>query len=119
MSQETISNEKARAYIYHGDWVADCPRPGCNNAEHLFASTSPGGPRVRKVDFFRCSSCGLEAFVDWPRNMLDLSQALMQRPIPHTRNWYPQDHPVAVRFGVPHGQSVKDLLDEQEENEVR
>lgn len=115
--QEIISQTRAHAYVYHGDWIADCPRDGCNNAEYLFRSTTPGGPRVRRVDFYSCSHCGMEAFINWPPNMLELSQALMQRPVPDTRNWYPRDHPIAVRFNVPHGQTVADLLAEQEENE--
>lgn len=115
--QETISQEKARAYVYHGDWIADCPVPGCNSAEHLFRPVSPNGPRVMRADFFHCSACGWQAFIAWPRNMPEISQALMQRRVPHTRNWYPRDHPVAVRFGIPHGQSVRDLLDEQAEHE--
>jgi hypothetical protein len=116
--QQTIDGDKARAYVYSGDWVADCTRPGCNNTEHLFRSERPGGPRLKRADFFHCSHCGREAFVDWPGNMIEISQVLMQRPIPSTRNWYPHDHPVAVRFRIPHGQSVRDLIDESEENGV-
>lgn len=116
--QDTISQDKARAYVYHGDWVADCPRSGCNNAEHLFRPAAPGGPRTLRIDFFLCSHCGFQAFIDWPGDMLEISQVLMQRPVPDTRNWYPRDHPVAVRFGVEHGQSVRELVEENEEHGV-
>jgi hypothetical protein len=44
---------------------------------------------------------------------------LMLRPIPRNRNWYPQDHPVALKFNIPHGQSPADLLAENEEHGVR
>jgi hypothetical protein len=73
----------ARAYVYAGDWVADCPRPGgvCGNVEFLHRPSRIGGPRDVPVDFFL-------------------------------------DHPVAVRFGLPHGQSVRDLEAESEEHGV-
>lgn len=118
MTQETISQEKVRAYVYHGEWVGDCSRPGCNNVEYLYRPTAPNGPRVRQVDFFICSHCGWQAFVTWPDRLLDISQVLAARPLPDTRNWYPADHPVAVKFNIPHGQTVKDLLDENEEHGV-
>jgi hypothetical protein len=115
--QETISQVRARAYVYSGDWVADCPT-GDNNVEHLFRRQSPGGPRVLRADFFACSVCGHEAFIDWPDNWLDISQVLALRPNPVTRNWYPADHPVAVKFRIPHGQSLRDLAYENEEHGV-
>jgi hypothetical protein len=119
MPQEIIdADTPARAYVYHGEWVADCPRHGCNNVEHLFRPLRPKGPRVQKVDFFACSYCGWQAFIDWPARMLDISQVLAQRPVPDTRNWYPQDHPVAVQFGVEHGQTVRQLIEESEANGV-
>jgi hypothetical protein len=117
MTQETISDVKARAYVYHGDWVADCPT-GDNGTEHMFRPTQPGAPRTQRVDFFHCSYCGHQAFIDWPDNWLDISQVLAQRPHPDNRNWYPKDHPVAVRHRIPHGQSVRDLLAENEEHGV-
>ena len=115
--QETISDTKARAYVYEGEWVADCAA-GCNNVEYLFRPASPNGPRTIRLDFYMCSYCGNRSFIDWPRNMLEISQVLAQRPIPSTRNWYPQDHPVAVKFRIPHGQSVRELIDENEEHGV-
>lgn len=116
--QEEISRDPARAYVYCGDWVADCPA-GCNNTEHLFRPSRPGAPRTVKTDFFLCSNCGWQAFIDWPGRMTEITQVLMQRPDPGNRHWYPADHPVAVRFRVPHGQSVRDLLDENEEHGVK
>jgi hypothetical protein len=40
------------------------------------------------------------------------------RPIPHTRNWYPAGHETAVRFGIPDGQTVGQLRDENAEHGV-
>lgn len=116
--QDTIRNDdRARAYVYHGDWVADCPT-GDNGTEHLFRPAQPHGPRVLRADFFTCSYCGHQSFIEWPEDMLGITQVLAQRPLPGTRNWYPAGHPVAVRHNIAHGQSVRELLAESEENGV-
>lgn len=116
----------ARAYVYAGEWVADCPRQGpvpgragCGNVEFLYRPSRMGGPRDVAVDFFLCSHCGMQAPVVWPDRPHALLAVLSRRPVPDTRNWYPADHPVAIRFGLPHGQSVADLEAENEEHGVR
>lgn len=113
----------ARAYVYQGEWVADCPRPldplsgkGCSNVEYLFRQSRMNGPRDLMLPFFSCSHCGWQAAVDWPREREQIMVVLSVRPVPDTRNWYPADHPVAVNSRTPHGQSVKDLMDENEEH---
>jgi hypothetical protein len=101
----------ARAYVYAGDWVADCPR-GCGGVEHLYDRANPrnpASPRVVQKPEFHCSYCQMTAPIDWPSELAEITTVLMLRPVPHTRNWYPQDHDVAVRFRIPHGQSVDDL----------
>lgn len=118
-----LIQERARAYVYAGDWVADCPR-GCGNVEHLYqaASRIPGVPRTVRVPSFRCSYCKLgdaeTVPVEWPDNMPDIMAVLMLRPIPHTRNWYPHGHETAVRCRIPHGQSVDELRAENAEHDV-
>lgn len=109
----------ARAYVYGGDWVADCPRDGCGNVEHLYRPSRRGGPRDLEQPFYACSYCGMEAEVSWPDDRYGILSVLARRPVPSTRNWYPADHPVAIRFSLPHGQSVRDLLGENEEHGVR
>lgn len=109
----------ARAYVYSGEWVADCPRPGCANVEFLYRPSRRGGPRDLVLGFYQCSYCGMQADITWPDNQHSILGVLARRPLPDTRNWYPADHPVAVRFGLPHGQSVRDLEDENEEHGVR
>lgn len=109
----------ARAYVYSGDWVADCPRPGCANVEHLYRPSRRGGPRDLALGYFHCSYCGMQADITWPDNRLDILAVLARRPLPDTRNWYPTDHPVAVKFRLPHGQSVRDLEDENTAHDVR
>jgi hypothetical protein len=115
---------RARAYVYSGDWVADCPR-ACGNVEHLYARSNPrnpASPRVAQLPGFRCSYCKFGDTdivpIDWPPNMADIAAVLVLRPIPHTRNWYPKDHDTAVKFNIPHGQTVDDLRAENAEHGV-
>ncbi|MGW2213287.1 hypothetical protein [Streptomyces sp. NPDC001781] len=113
-----MTETTARAYVYSGDWVADCPRDDCGNTEFLHRATRRGGPRDVALAFFQCSHCGAQADIVWPGDHLGILAVLSRRPVPGTRNWYPADHPVAVRFGLPHGQTVRDLQDENEEHGV-
>ncbi len=110
----------ARAYVYSGDWVADCPR-GCGGVEHCFDRTNPrdpASPRLRRRHEFRCSYCHMIAPIDWPSEMAAIMEVLMLRPVPHNRNWYPKDHDVALRFRIPHGQTVDELRAENREHGV-
>lgn len=93
------SRTDAVAYLNWGRWVADCPG-GCVSAERL----DPG-----QVAFV-CSNCGHAAPVTWPDNPAGIWQALGMRVLPPHRNWYPAGHPVAVMAGIPHGQTVQDLM---------
>lgn len=110
----------ARAYIYSGEWVGDCPRDGCANVEYLWETLRPKGPRVRPKAFFACSHCGEQGTIDWPPPdfMVEAMAVLMLRPLPNTRNWYPRDHETAVRFHLEHGQSIDDLRQENADHGV-
>lgn len=101
-----ITPPQARAYVNHGRWVADCP-VGCGSAMKL----DPG-----EVSFY-CPECHTISSVDWPQNADDIWEELQKRVNPKTRNWYPEDHDVAVRGRLPHGQTVKELAEEREEHE--
>ena len=46
-----------RAYVLRGMWVADCPRPGCNNTEQVIPAAS-----------FHCSYCQQLAALEWPND---------------------------------------------------
>lgn len=106
----SITTNMARAYVNFNRWIADCPT-GCGNAASLdsgqttFYCNPPGG-------------CGLIVAVDWPKNSVDIWETLQERPMPKTRNWFPEDHPLALRCGAPHGQSVEELRKEAQENGV-
>lgn len=117
---------KARAYIYAGEWVADCTRDGCGNVEYLFGLRSPAhppgpaNPREIRKPVFLCSYCQQMAEIDWPSQdfMEEAMAVLALRPIPSTRNWYPANHDTATAFRLEHGQSVDDLRQENEAHGV-
>ena len=67
---------------------------------------------------FHCSYCGLNAPVEWAENEEEIIMTLSLRPIPHTRNWYPKKHPVALKFGLPDGQSIQELVQEARDHGV-
>lgn len=100
----------ALAYVNFGRWIADCPL-GCGHAVAL-----EGGQTT-----FYCtppSGCGHIGTVVWPGNAQEIWEVLGERPMPKTRNWFPEDHPLALMAGCPHGQSVQELRDEAAENGV-
>lgn len=119
-----LITERALAFVLYGDWVAECPMPDCGNVEHLFDRVNPRvptSPRLVPRQGFVCSYCGLRVETEWPEPELirGIMDALNKRPVPHTRNWFPADHPLALRMGVSeHGQSVEDLLAENDEHGV-
>jgi hypothetical protein len=104
----TLIVARARAYVNHGRWIADCTRPHCANAEAL----------QPKQTAFHCSNCLQVAEVDWPSCAEEITAALALRPVPQTRNWFPAGHELALRSGCPHGQSVAELEAESREHEV-
>lgn len=116
----------AQAYVYAGNWVADCPRPDCYSTEHLFNpvdATRPesvSNPRISRKPMFHCVNCGLITHVQWPPEdtMNEIMHVLSQRPVPQTRHWYPKDHPVAVAARIPHGQTPDDLRQENHDHDV-
>lgn len=100
-----ISN-KARAYVNHGRWIAECPYE-CGSAIVL----KPGETT------FHCSECLSISPVDWPSNAQDIWDALVERRLPRTRNWFPTGHDLALRAGLPHGQTPEELRTEQKDHE--
>ena len=93
-----ILRNEARAYMNHGRWVADCPRT-CGYAWDL-----------KDNEFLvHCGECGNVCPVDWPDNAQEIWDELQKRPLPRTRNWFPESHELAIRSGSPHGQTVHEL----------
>lgn len=102
---------RARARVNHGRWIADCPRPYCANATRL-------EPRQSTFHCGGDGGCQLVAPVEWPPDADAIWQALLERPVPGTRNWYPHGHAEAVRMGLPHGQTEADLRAEHREHDA-
>lgn len=98
----------ARAYVNHGRWVADCPRPYCGNAVAL-------EPRQTTFHCGSAGGCQLIAEVVWPSDADEIWAALAVRPVPTTRNWAPAGHRQALACHVPDGQTVADLVAETAE----
>ena len=101
----SLLTDRARAYMNHGRWIADCTRPFCANAEKLKPRQS----------MFHCSNCMQIAEVEWPAEVDEITAVLERRPVPQTRNWFPAGHGLALRSGTLHGQSVADLQAENDE----
>lgn len=95
----------ARAYVNHSRWISECPN-GCGCALQL-------EPRQTT---FHCSECLAILPVDWPPDAQEIWDALMERPVPRTRNWFPAGHDLAVRANCPHGQTVAQLREETAEH---
>lgn len=120
-----LLTNRARAYVYAGMWVAQCPG-GCNNVEplfdpenrHLYREVRADAPRPRRRPVFYCTYCGHVAEIEWAQDEAEIMAVLERRPIPHNRHWYPQGHEFAIRAGIPHGQTVADLEDENREHGV-
>ena len=118
--QITTQTPRAQAYAYSGEWVADCPRE-CGSTEFLFDHVVPGdlrSPRLTRKTTFYCTYCHLIADIEWAEHEELLMAELQKRPIPHTRNWYPRNHSVAVRHNIAHGQTVEELIAESQEHGV-
>ncbi len=96
---------KALAYVNFGRWVADCPQ-NCGSALEL----RPG------MTMFPCPECKVVSEVEWPADADGIWEALGERPAPRNRNWFPRGHELAIRAGVPHGQTVKQLREETAEH---
>lgn len=107
---------KAVVYILRGSWVAACPREDCANVE--FADPRQNPKTKCTLEMFYCTYCKMVAPMLWPSNASELMEPLERRPVPRTRNWYPENHPDALRFNIEHGQSVADLWQENKDHGV-
>ena len=79
---ELVQGVTASAYVNHGNWMVDCPFPGCNSAQYA----------SRTDHRFFCVECGRGwAPVAWPGDLdvAAIEAALSIRPESSTRNWAP------------------------------
>lgn len=96
---------RARAYVNFGRWVADCPMQ-CGCALEL----TPG------MMLFACPECKAINEIEWPSDPDGIWEALLKRPAPKTRNWFPSGHELAIRSRCAHGQTVAELDEETAEH---
>jgi len=94
-------------YINYGRVIVDCPAE-CGNAFLV----KPGETQKHCRSAGRCDTV-FQLLI--PSNLSELMAELERRPDKSTRNWFPVDHPLAVRAGAPHGQTVADLAAEFEQ----
>lgn len=97
----------ALAYYNWGRFVAECPADGCGDARE-----------VRPEQTTEQCANGHRFDVEWPADAARIVATLAQRPEKY-RSWFPKNHPLAVRTGQPHGQSLRDLNAETEWLEQR
>lgn len=114
---QLVTAAKAQAYVLRGNWVANCPRDGCGNVEFIDPREHQR-PISCTRETYLCSYCKQIAAIQWPPNADELREPLARRPVPHTRNWYPAEHPDAVTFRIEHGQTPADLWEENREHGV-
>jgi hypothetical protein len=67
---------------------------------------------------FHCVECDQLAEVDWPHDLDDILAVLERRPVPATRNWAPAGHRQSLAVGWEDGQTVADLVAENDEHGV-
>ena len=96
----------ALAYVNHGRWIAECPHE-CGAARQLQPHDT----------LFQCTECLSILPITWPSDADGIWEALQERKIPRTRNWFPAGHPIAERIGAPVDQTADDLRKEQREHE--
>lgn len=82
---------RARAYVNHGRWVAECPF--CGAAERLWDGTLQ---RKKGVPFpfglvgglLHCGYTGSSCPVEYPDDARTITSVLSRRPDEKTRNWF-------------------------------
>lgn len=102
-----ITPHHAQAYVNFGRWVAECPWE-CGSAKQL----------EPHEQVFRCTECLMISPLDWPYNADDIWEALAERRAPRNRNWFPDGHPLAIKFHAPTNQTPDELRKEQAECEA-
>jgi hypothetical protein len=112
----------ARPYVYSGMWVADCPAQ-CGNVElmedMLPQDRQQPGRRGEKRGMFVCSYCKyMTTSVHWPKDAGEIMEILERRPVPHTRNWYPEGHLTALKYGLKDGETIEELKAENAEHGI-
>lgn len=99
-----------KVYINHGRIIVDCPY-GCNNAYRVKPGQKEAMCRTKSGD-----GCLVSFPLEIHEDLQEIESELNKRRMSKNRNWFPDDHPRAVRHNLPRGQSVSDLRAEHEMN---
>lgn len=83
----------SHVFVHRGQWVANCPMPGCENAEGVAtpgdAFQTGNGLGAVGAPAASCSACGLRFGVEWPDHPERIMAVLAERFVPGTRHWVP------------------------------
>jgi hypothetical protein len=107
----------AQAYLNYGRWVAECPTPGCHDARAVFPEHPVTGIPSATPNATDVCANGHPFAIEMPPQELaaQISGVVDERPDEQDRAWYPPGHPAGLRFNKPTGQSIDDLLAENQE----
>lgn len=98
---------KTVVYVNWGRFIAECQ---CGSATEVH-------PGRREALCVQDPPGHLMSLV-WPDGIEGVMTVLGERTSEKRRNWFPADHPVALRLGQPHGETVDDLRHEAEAGET-
>lgn len=107
----------ALAYLNWGRWVADCPEPGCADARSVYTQDPDSGAYVGEPHTEDVCAHGHPFRIAMPPPTMEarIVAAVGGRPDDADKSWYPRGHSRAAAQGFPIGQSVDDLLAENDE----
>ena len=98
----------AQIYINHGRIILDCPVP-CGNA-YFYEE----GATHRTCDA-TIDGCQTVFELDVHEDIYEIFEDLERRPVKGTRNWFPLNHPLAIRGRLKHGMSLAEVVQETDE----
>jgi hypothetical protein len=108
---------KSLAYLNHNRWVCDCPESGCTDARLVYeVDPRTGVPTGRRLSEDVCAKGHpFEIVMPPPGFEARVTAAVADRVDDADKSWYPQGHTRAALAGLPTGQSVDDLIEENTE----
>lgn len=101
------ASERPPAYVSGGWWVCKCP---CGNAPQAHPGGEPGWPEPVAV----CLECGLIFRPVFPKDWKQAEAALLERPDPGTRHYFPHKD-AAAWVGEDKAQTVAYLRRENKD----
>lgn len=108
---------KSLAFLDHGFWKADCPEPGCGDARLVYEiNPRTGVPTGRRLTEDVCAKGHrFEIVMPSPEFEARVMAAVAVRVEDADKAWFPRGHVRAALAGIPTGQSVDDLVRENDD----